>query len=136
MNDRAAPGGAMICVITARTSSKRLPGKVMLPMLGRPMLWHLIERLQTIPALDCIVIATSTDANTIASHGANRRGVLLLDPLDIHWTAIYRLRAGVTRLLAVWVSVMRPYGSGRSDARQGRQGELYAAWRACATDRR
>src|SRR5437868_6584542 len=40
--------------------------------------------------------ATSTDANTIASHGANRRGVLLLDPLDIHWTAIYRLRAGVT----------------------------------------
>lgn len=40
--------------------------------------------------------ATATDANTIASHGANRRGVLLLDPLDIHWTAIYPLRAGAT----------------------------------------
>ncbi len=36
--------------------------------------------------------ATSSDVNTIASHGDNRRGVLLLDPLDIHWTAIYPLR--------------------------------------------
>jgi uncharacterized protein len=40
--------------------------------------------------------ATSTNSNTIASHGDNRRGVLLLDPLDIHWTAIYPLRAGAS----------------------------------------
>src|SRR5262249_25373660 len=40
--------------------------------------------------------ATSTGVTTLASHGANRRGVLLLDPLDIHWTAIYPLRAGAT----------------------------------------
>ncbi len=36
--------------------------------------------------------ATSTDANSIATHGEHRRGVLLLDPLDIHWPAIYPLR--------------------------------------------
>jgi len=36
--------------------------------------------------------ATTTKSNTIATHGDNRRGVLLLDPLDIHWTAIYPLR--------------------------------------------
>jgi len=59
MNDRAATGGRMICVVTARTSSKRLPGNVLLPLLGRPMLAHLLDRLQTIQALDAIVIATS-----------------------------------------------------------------------------
>jgi DNA helicase HerA-like ATPase len=40
--------------------------------------------------------ATSANVCSIASHGANRRGVLLLDPLDIHWTAIYPLRSNAT----------------------------------------
>jgi DNA helicase HerA-like ATPase len=39
--------------------------------------------------------ATSEKITTIGAHGDSRRGVLLLDPLDIHWTAIYPLRAGV-----------------------------------------
>jgi hypothetical protein len=33
--------------------------------------------------------ATQEESSTIARHGTNRRGVLLLDPLDVHWTAIY-----------------------------------------------
>jgi len=41
--------------------------------------------------------ATTTKSNTIATHGDNRRGVLLLDPLDIHWTAIYPLRPDASR---------------------------------------
>src|SRR5688500_9262233 len=40
--------------------------------------------------------ATSAQDSTIATHGPNRRAVLLLDPLDIHWTAIYPLLAGAT----------------------------------------
>lgn len=40
--------------------------------------------------------ATVTTQNSIARHGDSRRGVLLLDPLDIHWTAIYPLRPGAT----------------------------------------
>ena len=36
--------------------------------------------------------ATREPECSIASHGANRRGVLLLDPLDVHWTAIYPVR--------------------------------------------
>jgi spore coat polysaccharide biosynthesis protein SpsF len=36
-----------------------LPGKVLLPMLGRPMLAHLLDRLRTIDALAGIVVATS-----------------------------------------------------------------------------
>jgi DNA helicase HerA-like ATPase len=40
--------------------------------------------------------ATTSDKNSLACHGENRRGVLLLDPLDIHWTAIYPLRSGAS----------------------------------------
>jgi DNA helicase HerA-like ATPase len=36
--------------------------------------------------------ATQDQECSIASHGPNRRGVLLLDPLDVHWTAIYPVR--------------------------------------------
>jgi spore coat polysaccharide biosynthesis protein SpsF len=41
--------------------STRLPNKVMLPILGRPMLELMIERLRRARLLDGIVIATSTD---------------------------------------------------------------------------
>ncbi len=76
----------MICVVTARTSSKRLPGKVLMPMLGRPMLSHLIERLQSVRSLDGIVIATSTDASDDAVAelaGASRVDVFRGDLDDV-----------------------------------------------------
>lgn len=43
-------------------TSSRLPGKVLLPVLGRPMLQHLVERLRAVPSLDEIVLATTTNA--------------------------------------------------------------------------
>ncbi|HYV47346.1 MAG TPA: hypothetical protein VFA20_20950 [Myxococcaceae bacterium] len=36
--------------------------------------------------------AAAADTCTIAKQSPNRRGVLLLDPLDVHWTAIYPVR--------------------------------------------
>jgi len=41
--------------------------------------------------------ATAEDSCSLAEHGPERRGVLLLDPLDIHWTAIYPVQDGVSR---------------------------------------
>jgi hypothetical protein len=38
--------------------------------------------------------ATTDQMCSIASHGSQRRGMLLLDPLDVHWTAIYPLTNG------------------------------------------
>ena len=56
--------------------------------------------------------ATAADTCSLATHGPDRRGVLLLDPLDIHWTAIYPVQDGVSRhmkeqhkLLARWPDV-------------------------------
>jgi spore coat polysaccharide biosynthesis protein SpsF (cytidylyltransferase family) len=48
-------------VLQARTSSTRLPGKVMLPLLGKPMLARQLERLSRATMLNTLVVATSTD---------------------------------------------------------------------------
>ncbi|HEY4181737.1 MAG TPA: NTP transferase domain-containing protein [Kofleriaceae bacterium] len=52
-----------ICVfIQARMSSRRFPGKVLAPFRGRPIIWHVIERVRhALPELPCVVV-TSTDA--------------------------------------------------------------------------
>lgn len=51
-----------ICiVIQARMSSSRLPGKVMLPLAGRPLLAIMLERVAAIRTPAKIVVATTTD---------------------------------------------------------------------------
>jgi len=54
-------GSGLKCVATieARMTSTRLPGKVLMPAAGRPLLRVLIERLQRTPRLDGIVLATT-----------------------------------------------------------------------------
>lgn len=42
-------------------TSSRLPGKHLLTANGKPMLQHLIERLKTIPSIDEVVVATTTN---------------------------------------------------------------------------
>ena len=49
----------IIGIIQARTSSSRLPGKVLKDILGRPMILHQIFRHQKSKFLDEIIIATS-----------------------------------------------------------------------------
>jgi spore coat polysaccharide biosynthesis protein SpsF len=52
----------MLGIIQARVSSSRLPGKVLKPILGKPMLTRQIERLKRAKSLDRLVVATSADA--------------------------------------------------------------------------
>ena len=47
-------------VIQARMNSTRLPGKVLQPLAGRPLLWHVVSRLQRCRSIAQIAIATST----------------------------------------------------------------------------
>lgn len=51
----------IITVIQARMSSTRLPGKVMLPILGRPLLIRTIERVQAAKLIGQLVVATSVN---------------------------------------------------------------------------
>lgn len=48
-------------IVQARLGSKRLPGKVLLPIVGKPMLWHIVSRLRSVPAIADVVIATSRE---------------------------------------------------------------------------
>lgn len=51
----------ILALLQARVSSVRLPGKVLKPILGRPMLARMIERVRRAKSLDKIVVATSSD---------------------------------------------------------------------------
>ena len=51
-----------IATIEARMTSSRLPGKVLLPAQGKPMLARMVERLKLVPSLDGIVVATTVNA--------------------------------------------------------------------------
>jgi spore coat polysaccharide biosynthesis protein SpsF len=55
-------GPRIVCIIEARFSSVRLPGKVLMPILGTPMLGRVIERVRLARTVDAIVVAT-TDAS-------------------------------------------------------------------------
>ena len=46
-------------IVQARMSSTRLPGKVLLPLAGKPVLWHVLNRLKFCKTLDIIILATS-----------------------------------------------------------------------------
>ena len=48
-----------LAIIQARMGSSRLPGKVLLPLAGKPMLWHIVNRLKQIPEITNIVVASS-----------------------------------------------------------------------------
>lgn len=48
-------------IIQARSSSTRLPGKVLLPLLGKPMITRQLERIARSTLLDKMIVATSTD---------------------------------------------------------------------------
>lgn len=51
----------LLAIIQARLSSRRLPGKVLMPLQGRPLLGWTIHRLQQSRQLTDILIATSSE---------------------------------------------------------------------------
>jgi glutamate-1-semialdehyde 2,1-aminomutase len=51
----------IIAILQARFSSSRLPGKVLKPILNKPMLGYQIERVLQTRNIDKLIVATSTD---------------------------------------------------------------------------
>lgn len=51
----------VVAIIQARMGSRRLPGKVLMDISGKPMLQQVIERVSQAASLNHIVIATSVD---------------------------------------------------------------------------
>lgn len=67
----------IVATIEARMTSSRLPGKVLLPALGQPMLHHLFKRLGAVTSIDDIVLATTVNAaDDVLVEFAAREGVM------------------------------------------------------------
>jgi len=92
-------GDNTVIVVQARMSSSRLPGKVMMPILGRSLLYRMIERLQMIRHRTQIVIATSEEqTDDIIEQEAEQVGVpcfrgSLNNLLDRHYQAAKKYHA-------------------------------------------
>jgi spore coat polysaccharide biosynthesis protein SpsF len=73
MTDRA------VAVIQARMSSTRLPGKVMLPLAGLPVLAHVVARARLIEGLDtiCVAIPDSGDQQALVDYVDSEPDVVL-----------------------------------------------------------
>lgn len=65
-------------IIQARMASTRLPGKVMMEVLGKPLLVYLVERLMQVEFIDRMIVATTKNPedDVIADH-ARKLGLLL-----------------------------------------------------------
>jgi spore coat polysaccharide biosynthesis protein SpsF len=90
-----------IVVVQARRGSTRLPGKVLLPLGGRPMLDRMLERLTAARRPDAVIVATTTDpADDAIAAVAASAGVACYrghptDLLDRHYQAARLARADV-----------------------------------------
>lgn len=85
-------------ILQARMSSTRLPGKVMKPLAGRPMVERQLERLRRCDELQRIVVATSDDASD--------------DPLAAHLTGlgVEVFRGSLADVLARYMGAIRAFG--------------------------
>lgn len=53
--------GRVVATIEARMTSSRLPGKVLLPCVGKPMLELMVERVRRAPSLAGVVVCTTVN---------------------------------------------------------------------------
>ena len=97
----------IIGLIQARMQSKRLPGKVMLEILGKPMLWHIYNRLTKCKSLDLVVISTGEyDKNTKICEFAHHNNIPIyigseIDLIDrLYKTAMKFEASAIARITA------------------------------------
>ncbi len=74
----------IVAVIQARMGSTRLPGKVLKPVAGKPLLWHIVHRLKSSRLIQDIAIATTTNPldEAIVEWGAAEGVTVVRGPED------------------------------------------------------
>jgi len=91
----------ILAIVQARMLSSRLTGKVMLEVMGKPLIGYLIQRLRASKRIDNIILATSIDASNdrLCAYAAEQ-GVLVHrgsedDVLDRYYKAALGQKAKV-----------------------------------------
>jgi spore coat polysaccharide biosynthesis protein SpsF len=91
----------IIIVVQARTSSTRFPGKIMMPLAGKPLLVRMLERVSASKTADSFIVATtgSKDDDKIeelcVSENIDCYRGHLTDLLDRHYKAGVKYNADV-----------------------------------------
>jgi len=90
-----------VVIVQARMASTRLPGKVLLPLSGRTVLSHVLERCKAIPGIDqvCCAIPDGRDCDPVV-HEAEHNGVQVCrgsenDVLDRYYQAALATQADI-----------------------------------------
>ncbi len=119
-----------VALIQARMGSTRLPGKVMMEIHGKPMIWHIYERLQGATLIDDIVIAVSRNPkDTVIAEYAEANGIkcfagsesdlierICLAAREFNATSIVRITADCPLVDPEVVDdVVRAFNEGRCD---------------------
>ena len=69
----------VVAVIQARMGSTRLPGKVLRPVAGKPLLWHIVHRLKACRLLEDIAVATTVNpADEAIVEWCNAEGITVV----------------------------------------------------------
>ena len=55
----------IVAIVQARMTSERLPGKALMNILGKPVLWHVVTRLNGSELIEKVVVATTTNETDI-----------------------------------------------------------------------
>ena len=83
-------------------SSRRFPGKVLAPFRGKPIIWHVLDRVtRALPGLPCVVV-TSTEAadDPLAAYLAHLDAPCFRGPLD---DVFERFRLAARQYAASWL---------------------------------
>lgn len=93
------PGPKVLAILQARVSSRRLPGKVLADLSGKPMILQQIARVKGSQLIERLVVATSTDSSDDA----------LCDLLKSEGVKVYRgSLENVVRRFAIVIRTERP----------------------------
>jgi len=109
----------VLLVVQARFAATRLAGKTLVPIAGRPMLAHVLERALAVPGVDQIVLATTVNGDDEPLVNLARawdvpsvRGSVE-DVLDRFYQALRHFRADVVVRVTADCPLLDPEVSGR-----------------------
>src|SRR4029453_12867490 len=89
-----------VAVVQARMGSSRLPGKVLMPLAGRPVLDHVVSRVSAAERIDDVVVATTDlPGDDAIEDYCNARG----------WSCV---RGSETDVLSPYAFAVRDSGAG------------------------
>jgi spore coat polysaccharide biosynthesis protein SpsF len=91
----------ILTIVQARMGSSRLPGKVLLPLAGKPLLYRMVERVRRSRLCGQVVVAMTTDAeDDMLEELCQQEGMDYfrghpLDLLDRHYQTATRYQADI-----------------------------------------